>query len=87
MDARLEGLYWIEPVELDNGVVVNFWIIRKVLINSFEGTAEVSYEGYLDQATFESGKNKILEKSKVIDFTGFDPEGAQTSRIIQAIRQ
>lgn len=81
----MEGLFWVKPVELDTGVIVSFWILQTITVNALVGTAEVSYLGYLDQAAFNAGKQKILEMSKTISFVGFDTDGALSSRIISMV--
>lgn len=82
----MSALSWKKQVELDNGIIVGHWVLSTLIVNMKTAKAGVSYEGYLDQAAFDGGKAKILEKSVEIDFSSFDKDGSLAEAIINLVK-
>lgn len=64
----MNPLAWNKNVELETGVIASYWVVKNIYADMATLKVVVSYEGYLDQASYEAGKIRLLEKSASMVF-------------------
>lgn len=82
----MQNLSWENSVELENGVVVSYWVLQSMQVDMLSAQASVTYHGYLSESALLAGKAKVLEKSVSIDFSSFDPAGSLAAGVVALVR-
>ena len=78
-------LSWSYSLTLSTGVVINYWVMQKMLIDMPTAQAQVEYWGYLDQTAQQAGKDPVVKQSCNIDFSSFDPTGQLAAGVIAMV--
>lgn len=52
---------------MPTGAIVGFWILKEMIFNFQSRKGIISYEGYMDQEAYDSGKDRMLIESCEIE--------------------
>ncbi len=75
-------MFWKQDYTLPNGIVVSYWKLVSTYVESSNKTGICKAKGYLNQGAYEAGKEHVLERDYVIDFSVLDPKGQLLGAVI-----
>lgn len=79
-------MFWSFSLTLDTGVTISYWKLINVYIEVSNMTGVCKAYGYLDQASSDAGKDHVIEREYVIDFTPLSQGGALTAGVVSLVQ-
>lgn len=76
---------WLKNETLSSGVIVGFWVMENIQVNLNNATAYIEYKGYLNEESYESGKQCLITKYEDISLAGSDFNEMVTTAILQKL--
>ena len=82
----MTDLTWTQEVELENGVIVSYWVAQSMMVDLKTLRAHVNCEGYLDEAAYGSKPPIVTGCYYTIDVTPFGQDGALVGAVLDMVK-